>query len=44
MKYEKPELMPLGCALEAIQAMVKGSGMKDNPEQYPSVPAYEADE
>jgi hypothetical protein len=44
MKYEKPELVPLGRALDAIQGTAKGAGMKDNPEQYPSMPTYEADE
>jgi hypothetical protein len=44
MQYEKPELVPLGRALDAIQNTTKGAGMKDNPEQLPSTPAYEADE
>ena len=44
MKYETPKLAALGSAFEAIQGTAKGAGMKDNPEQFPSVPAYEADE
>lgn len=44
MRYEKPELVVLGPASEAILGMMKGPGPKDNPEQFPSVSAYEADE
>lgn len=44
MKYEKPELVVLGSASDAILGMMKGPGPKDNPEQFPSVSAYEADE
>jgi len=44
MKYEKPELTVLGTALDAIQTMTKGMGKKDNPQEFPSTSAYEADE
>lgn len=47
MKYEKPELVQMGRAIEAIQGMTKPHGSSDivdpkNP--LPSVSAYEADE
>jgi hypothetical protein len=44
MKYEKPELVLLGTASNVVQALTKGQGPNDNPEEYPSTPAYEADE
>jgi hypothetical protein len=44
MKYEKPELAVVGNASDAIQALTKGLGANDNPQDLPSPPAYEADE
>jgi hypothetical protein len=44
MKYERPELAMMGYASDAIQNTTKGEGMKDSPEQFPSIPAYQADE
>jgi hypothetical protein len=44
MKYETPELAMMGYASDAIQNTTKGEGMKDSPEQFPSIPAYQADE
>jgi hypothetical protein len=44
MQYEKPQLAMMGYASDAIQDIAKGEGMKDSPEQYPSIPAYQADE
>lgn len=45
MKYEKPEVVPLGAAVEAIQGQ-KGVGSLDSVphQQRPSIAAYEADE
>jgi hypothetical protein len=44
MKYEKPELAVIGSASVAIRSTAKLAGMKDNPQDFPSTPAYEADE
>jgi hypothetical protein len=44
MRYEKPQLATMGHASDAIQDTTKGEGMKDSPEQFPSIPAYQADE
>jgi hypothetical protein len=41
MRYQKPEVVPLATAFEAIKGTVKGSGGQD---VIPSNPAYEADE
>lgn len=41
MRYQKPEVVILATALEAIKGTVKGSGGHD---VIPSNPAYEADE
>jgi len=44
MKYEKPEIVFLGSALEAVQGAGKGSHTKDTGESTHTPPAYEADE
>jgi hypothetical protein len=44
MKYEKPELAVIGFASDAIRYTSKLRGPKDNPDDFPSIPAYEADE
>lgn len=41
MKYEKPEIVVLASALDAVKSTVKGAGSHDI---LPSNPAYEADE
>jgi len=43
MKYEKPELVVLGPASTAIEALMKGHGVAD-AEEIKSTPAYQADE
>ena len=43
MKYEKPELVVLGSASTAIEALMKGQGVAD-AEEIRSTPAYQADE
>lgn len=43
MKYEKPELVVLGSASTAIEALMKGSGQPDH-EDILSTSAYQAEE
>jgi len=44
MNYQKPELVPLGAAITAIEAeMEKNGGIPDNPPQA-TVDAYQSDE
>jgi hypothetical protein len=45
MKYAKPEIVVTADAVSAIQNLGKPNGIADNlTQEYPSVPAYAADE
>lgn len=47
MEYKKPEVVALANAICVIQSMGKLHGTVDNGDpksQFPSIPAYEADE
>jgi hypothetical protein len=43
MKYEKPELVVLGCASSAIEGLMKPGGKEDHA-GLPTTNAYESDE
>lgn len=44
MTYEKPEVVAIGSACEAIQSSAKGAGPNDTAQHKPTAGAYEADE
>lgn len=47
MKYQKPEIVATDNAIRVVQSMGKDVGKQDLADphnQFPSIPAYEADE
>jgi len=44
MRYQKPDVVAVASALDAVQGGQKGPGPRDFPQDEPSIGAYEADE